>query len=347
MSPKRNSPIKQWLAISLFTPKGFSEGISNFLIEQGATGIEEVDEESEGRRIKAYFPEDGKERDVLPALRRYLKSLQGIDIEMPRIRIEAFSIPEQDWGENWKRFFKPVQVTSRFVIKPPWEKIRLKKGQVSIDITPGMAFGTGTHASTQLCIRALEQRIKKRGLTILDVGTGSGILSIVAAHLGGWEVLGLDTDGVAIENARENVEQNSVSGIVKIRKGRIGSIRKWFDVVVANLDLKNLRKIRWPLTRHLKGQGFLILSGVLESEKDRLCQHYLETGFFQWVEVAQEEEWVCLTFKKKGFFVSRPEMKSSFSMVREKTMKEPFLNKVQRQCWSRFKIYFPHKGNLL
>jgi len=287
------------LAISLFTPKGFSEGISNFLIEQGATGIEEVDEDSEGRRLKAYFPEDGKRRDVLPALRRYLKSLQGIDIEMPRIQIEAFSIPDQDWGENWKRFFKPVQVTSRFVIKPPWTKIRLKKGQVSIDITPGMAFGTGTHASTQLCIRALEQRMKKRGLTILDVGTGSGILSIVAAHLGGREVLGLDTDGVAIENARENVEMNRVSAIVRTRKGSIGDLHKKFDVVVANIDLKGLRRIRKPLLNHLKKRGLLILSGILEQQMERIRLHYLETKLLRWIKTTQEGEWVCLTFKKK------------------------------------------------
>ena len=292
--------MKQWLAISLFTPKGFSEGISNFLIEQGATGIEEVDEDSEWKRLKAYFPKDGGRGGVLPPLRRYLKSLQRMEAGMPRIQFEAFSIPEQDWGENWKRFFKPFQVTSRFVIKPPWSRIRLKKDQISIDITPGMAFGTGTHASTKLCIRALEQRMKKRGLSVLDVGIGSGILSIVAAHLGAGEVLGLDTDGVAIENARENVRQNGVSSIIRIRKGRIGSIRKRFDVIVANLDLRNLRKVRRPLARHLNGQGFLILSGVLESEKDRLRLHYLETGFFQWAEIAQEGEWVCLTFKKVG-----------------------------------------------
>jgi ribosomal protein L11 methyltransferase len=146
----------------------------------------------------------------------------------------------------------------------------------------------------------LEERIKKRGLSVLDVGMGSGILSIVAAHLGAREVLGLDTDGVAIENARENVKQNGVSSIIRIRKGRIGSIRKRFDVIVANLDLRNLRKIRWPLARHLNGQGFLILSGVLESEKEKLRHHYLKTGFFQWAEVAQEGEWVCLTFKKLG-----------------------------------------------
>jgi len=130
------------------------------------------------------------------------------------------------------------------------------------------------------------------------VGTGSGILSIAAAKLAAGEVLGVDIDGAAVENARENVEQNNVAKLVKIRKGRIGDIRKRFDVVVANIDLRSLRRMRSPLLRHLKSQGILILSGILKGERDRLRQHYLEAGYFQWVRVTQEEGWACLTLKK-------------------------------------------------
>ena len=291
--------MKRWLVIELFIAKGFGEAVSNFLIEQGAKGIEELDGDLKWGRLRTYFPQDGKEKRVLHALHRYLKSLKKISPEIPRAQIKTASLPEQDWGENWKRFFKPVQVTSRFVVKPPWSKIRLKRGQISIDITPGMAFGTGTHATTILCIKALEERLQKRGLSVLDVGTGSGILSIIAAKLGAREVWGVDIDGVAVENARENVEKNHVSDIVKIRKGSIGNLQKKFDVVVANIDLKSLRRVRRPLLSHLKNQGFLILSGILEGEKDRLGQHFIETGLLQWEEDSQEGEWVCLTFKKK------------------------------------------------
>jgi ribosomal protein L11 methyltransferase len=294
-----NRPVKRWLTLSLIVPKGFGEAISNFLIEQGATGIEERDEDLRRDRLKAFFLQNGRERRVLRALHRYLKSLQMMDPGISRVRIEAASIAEQDWGENWKRYFRPVQVTPRFVVKPPWSSTRLKKDQIPIDITPGMAFGTGTHATTKLCIRALEKRLNDRGLSVLDVGTGSGILSIVAARLGVKEVLGLDTDGVAVEMARENVEQNRVSDVVKIRKGSIGKIRKNFDVVVANIDVRSLRKLRRPLLRHLKRQGVLILSGILEEEKESLQQYYLETGLLRWMKASQEEEWVCLTFRKK------------------------------------------------
>jgi ribosomal protein L11 methyltransferase len=291
--------MKRWLVVDLFIPKEFGEAVSNFLIEQGSTGIEELDGDLKCERLRTYFPQDGKEKRVLHALRQYLKSLQKISPEISRVQIKTTSIPEQDWGENWKRFFKPVQVTSRFLVKPPWSKIRLKGRQIPIDITPGMAFGTGTHATTILCIRALEKRHKKRGLSVLDVGTGSGILSIVAAKLGAKEVWGIDIDGVAVENARENVKKNHVSDIVKIRKGSMGDLQKKFDVIVANIDLKSLRRMRKPLLNHLESQGFLILSGILEGEKDGLRQHFIETGLLKWEKDTQEGDWVCLTFKKK------------------------------------------------
>ena len=109
----------------------------------------------------------------------------------------------------------------------------------------------------------------------------------------------MDVDGVAVENAEKNVRENKVSDIVRISKGRIGDIQKKFDVVVANIDYKSLRRMRMPLIRHVRPRGRLILSGILERDAGRLRPHFMETGFFQWGKVAQEEEWVCFTLKKK------------------------------------------------
>jgi len=290
--------MKRWLVVELSIPKGFGEAVSNFLIEQGAAGIEELEGDSGWERLKTYFLQNGKEKRVIDALHRYLKSLRKIAPEISRSRIKTASIPEQDWGENWKRFFKPVQVTSRFWVKPPWSQVRLKRGQISIDITPGMAFGTGTHASTQLCIQALGERIKKKGLSVLDVGTGSGILSIVAAKLGAKEVRGIDIDGAAVENAIENVEENHVSNLVRIKKGRIGDLQKKFDLIVANIDFKSLKRMERPLLNHLKDQGILILSGILKGQKEGLYERYLGTGLLRCIKDTQEGEWVCLTFRK-------------------------------------------------
>ncbi|MEI9475618.1 MAG: 50S ribosomal protein L11 methyltransferase [Deltaproteobacteria bacterium] len=291
--------LRRWLTVTLLIPADFAEPVSNFLMEQGATGIEEIAEDSKRTRLKGYFEEKGKEKRILLVLRRYLKSLQTLYPEVFSCHLETETLPERDWGERWKQFFKPVQVTPRIVVKPPWSTVRLGKGQILVEINPGVAFGTGTHATTKLCIQALERHLRKKGLSVLDVGTGSGILSIVAAKLGAGDVRGVDPDGASVENARENVARNQVSNRVRIRRGTLGDIENTFDIVVANIDLRVLRRMRWPLVRHLKADGLLILSGLLEQEKERIRQHYLETGLLGKANAAQMEEWVCLTFRKK------------------------------------------------
>ena len=290
--------MKQWVALNLLIPQEFQEAVSNFLMEQGATGIVET-EEIPGVRLKAYFLRDGKEKKVARALRQYLKSLERLLSQKVSFSMDTTLIPEQDWGENWKRFFKPLRVGSRFVVFPPWERAGLKRGQIPVQITPGMAFGTGTHATTQLCIQVLENRMKRKGLSVLDVGTGSGILAIAAAKLGAQEVWAIDIDEIAIEGARENTEKNGVQGIVRIRKGGLGRIRKAFDIIVANIDLRSLMRLRMPLLRHLNDHGFLILSGILREQEESIRQYYLETKALCLVSVDHREEWSCLTLKKE------------------------------------------------
>jgi len=290
--------MKQWLELSLLIPAESEEAISNFLFEQGTTGIEEVDTDPKWKRLKAYFPEDGRRKRILRALLRYLKSLENIYPDLARSRAEFQSIPEQDWSENWKRFFKPLEVTRRFLVKAPWSSARSKKGQVHIIITPGMAFGTGTHATTKLCIQALEKKLPKKGAAVLDVGTGSGILAIIAAKGGAKEVLGIDVDQVAVDAARENVKMNGVSNVVRIRRAGIGRIPKRFGVVVANIDFRSLRRMRKALIRRVKTGGFLILSGVLKRDEETLRRLYLEPGLLKWLKNIRDGEWSCLTFKK-------------------------------------------------
>ncbi len=291
--------MNQWFSLSLVVPQSLVDPLSNFLIEMGATGIEEMEMDSQQERIKAYFPWNVKEKALHQSLRRYLTSLQVFYPELSWIDIERERVLEQDWSEHWKQFFKPFRVGRRFVMKPPWAPWRLHKDDLLIEIHPSMAFGTGTHATTQLCLKAMEKRLKKKGLSVLDVGTGSGILSIAASRLGASEVWGIDIDQGAVDNAKENVVRNGVSEKVRIQRARIGQIRKRFDRVLANLDNNTLRKIRSALIRHLKPEGVLILSGVLKTEEEKLRQYYLETGLLTWIETMQQEEWVCLTFQKR------------------------------------------------
>ncbi|MBP1708828.1 MAG: ribosomal protein methyltransferase [Deltaproteobacteria bacterium] len=299
MKREKKKALKRWLTVDLLIPSDFSEPVSNFLMEQGGTGIEEIAENPQRTRLKTYFLEAGRKGQVLRMLHRYLKSLERLYPGRFSCRVETSTTPEKDWGEKWKQFFKPVRVTPRIMVKPPWSRVRLGRGEILVEINPGVAFGTGTHATTKLCIQALEHSLRRRGLSVLDVGTGSGILSIVAAKLGAKEVRGVDPDGASVDNARENVSRNRVSTCVRIRRGTVGDTRNTFDIVVANIDLRVLRKMRWPLVRRVKPGGLLILSGLLERERERIRQHYMETGLLVRPGGAQMEEWVCLMFRRK------------------------------------------------
>ena len=292
--------MKRWLEIDLWISAGFEEAVSNFLMEQGATGVEEIDEEQGRRGLKAYFSRKGKDERVLNILQRYLTSVQRLYPGQFHYRVENLTLPDKDWGESWKKFFKPVKVTSRIVVKPPWRSVQLKRNQVLIEITPGLAFGTGTHATTQLCIRALAKRLRVKGVSVLDVGTGSGILAIIAAKLGASEVWGVDTDDLSVGIAGENVRRNNISHIVRIRLGTVGDIRRTFDVVVANIDLRVLKRMRWPLLYRVKPGGYLVLSGLLAKEEKALRERYLDTGQCQFKEIKIQGEWACLVLGKKG-----------------------------------------------
>lgn len=267
-------------------------------MEQGASGIEEIEDDKNLNLLRAYFPDEGGIKRVVKALKTYLRSLKGIFPRFPSIEIQTQFLKEQDWSEGWKKYFKPIRVGSKLIILPPWIKIRLKRGEIPILITPGMGFGTGTHSTTKLCIKALMKWLNKKGRSVLDVGTGSGILSIVAARLGAGEVWGIDIDEEALKLARKNVEQNHLAGIIHIRKGSVGRIREAFDLIVANIDLKTLWRLRNPIVKRLKPEGILILSGVLQEDEGKLCDHYLKSRSLNYLETRRDKGWVCLTFQK-------------------------------------------------
>lgn len=297
-TPWKREPT-QWTEISVLVPTPSEEAISHFLIEEGSTGIEELDAHPGWKRIKAYFPSGGKDDRLLRRLRRFARSLLDLYPDLRHIQVDVRKITQENWHENWKRFFKPVEVTRKFLVGPPWSSVRLRKGQIPIFIHPGMAFGTGTHATTRLCIRALEEATTSETRTVLDVGTGSGILAIAAAKGGAKGVVAVDVDPVATEAAWENVKTNGVVEEVKIRTGGIGRVSETFDVVVANIDLKSLRRMRKPLVRRLNPEGILILSGILWKDEKGLRQFYLDLGVLELQKTTREGEWACLSFRRK------------------------------------------------
>ena len=208
----------KWLSLSVWSPPMVQEAVANFLVEQTKRGVQ-----LERDWVTAYCHEGEEAQVCLQQLTHYYRNLQQLHPNLPAMKVAQKVLPGEDWSETWKSFFKPLIVGKNIVIKPTWEPYEPKPGQVLIEIDPGRAFGTGKHPSTALCLEILElilsesSREKMDSVTsVLDVGTGSGILGIAAARLGARRVLGLDLDPEALKVAEENLLRNGVEGIMSV-----------------------------------------------------------------------------------------------------------------------------------
>jgi len=215
-------------------------------------------------------------------------------------RIEYGEVDEEDWAESWKAHFHPERVGSRTVIRPSWEPYRAVSGDVVIELDPGMAFGTGTHPTTRLCIQLLERWITP-GARFLDLGTGSGILMCVAAAFGAGQVLGIDNDPLAVSVAEENLRRNhAAEQRFQVRVGDLlAGIDQTFDVVTANILTPVILKLLDDIDRVLAPGGIVIVSGVLaenaETVADRMGAQGLEI-----LETRAWEDWAALAGRKAG-----------------------------------------------
>jgi ribosomal protein L11 methyltransferase len=275
--------MKFWKEIRLEIHSSLVDAASNFLVEQGSPGITQEDIKGAGgrrrERLIAYFPHD---RSFKPLLKRVWVYLQAIGkSRRTSFALTSRTIREEKWAEAWKEKFKPIKVTPRLVIKPPWEKWLKKKDQIVIEIDPGMAFGTGTHPSTQMCLQLLEQIIPSfpKPPSILDVGTGSGILTIAARKMGAKKIVAIDIDPVAIDSARANARANHVGAGIIFRMGSPEGLNGDFDIVVANLLPQEILSVAPSLPKFVSSQGCLLLSGFLRKQKREIAAAF-EPGRF-------------------------------------------------------------------
>lgn len=224
----------------------------------------------------------------------------GWDIHLGRLYVEDQLVDDEDWKDNWKEFFKTVRVTEHLIIKPSWEEYQKEREEdLIIEIDPGMAFGTGTHATTSLCLKLLEKYIKK-GDDVLDVGCGSGILSIASALLGAGRTVGIEIDPIAVEIARENVALNHLTEKVDVFEGDLTKgIDFAGDIVVANLMADLVILLTGDVASHLKKDGIYISSGIL-IEKQPLVVKKLEECGFDVIEIMEEEDWCAIAARLKG-----------------------------------------------
>lgn len=201
------------------------------------------------------------------------------------------------WKDKWKEYFKPEHISDRIVVKPTWEEYEPAEGEIVIEIDPGMAFGTGTHETTSMCIRALEKYIRP-GMSMLDAGCGSGILSIAAAKLGAADVLGVDIDEEAVRVSEENFELNGTSDVCRAEMGDVTKgVNYQADIVAANLMAELLCMIAGGLAAHMKKCGVLVSSGIL-NEKEEMVRSAFEDAGLTIIEVMHDGEWCCIIAEK-------------------------------------------------
>jgi len=248
--------------VRIEAPSASEDAVVNFLFELGCSGMR-VDEVGGKVRVEGYCP-DSEAGRVREALGRYVSSLRDMGLWEGAGKVEVGSVQEVRWEHIWKSHFRPTPVGRKLVVHPPWEAP--PPGRVPIEIEPGMAFGTGCHPTTQLCLEALEELISP-GIRVLDLGTGTGILAVAAAKLGAGEVVALDTDPEAVRSARENVARNGVGSRVKVVLGSLGDeLRGPFQLVLANLYLDLILKVLPPLKELMSPGARAIFSGLLSDD---------------------------------------------------------------------------------
>jgi ribosomal protein L11 methyltransferase len=285
-----------WLQLSLRTDPGAIDAVSNFLIERGSPGV--VINKNE---IRAYFVHSPDDASIRKDVRRFLRGINGLYSRAYERPLRWRLLKDRNWNSSWRRFFTPQKVGKSFWVTPPWAPPPRLGHRHLITIEPGMAFGTGTHATTRGCLEFIEEAARSlngAAFRALDVGTGSGILAIAAAKLGAEEIWALDNDPQALKVARENLRCNGVQGRVHLSATDLRRISKLFPVVVANLTAETIIDLAGPLARRVAPKGFLILSGILTTKSAEVASHFAVSSF-KTVRRKNEKEWATLLLRRR------------------------------------------------
>lgn len=311
----------KWSEFSIHTTQEAIEPISNILHEAGASGVviedpqdlfidrsdskfaemfqlSKDDYPEEGVMIKAYFLSNHELEAIIQSIKDSINRLTTFGIDIGANKISIHEVREEDWANAWKQYYKPVKVSPSITIKPTWEEYEKKSPHEHvIELDPGMAFGTGTHPTTVLCIQALEKYVKEND-EIVDVGTGSGVLSIASALLGAKHVLALDLDEIAVTSAQQNIKYNHLDDKITVKQNDLlKEIEAGYDIVVANILAEVILQFISDAKRVLKQNGLFISSGIISKKKDEVITA-LEKENFEIMEVVEQEDWVAIVAKK-------------------------------------------------
>lgn len=255
--------------------------------------------------VTVYIPDNAQGGEMLVSLRSMLKSMKEKDKDniFGRLELEIENVREEDWANNWKQYFKPLKVGEKLLIKPSWEKYENNDGRIVIEIDPASSFGTGQHNTTRLCLELLEKAMNK-GDRILDMGCGSGILSIGAMLMGADSVTAVDIEQNAVETAAENAEKNNIPfmkytaycGDVISNKDLDEKIGDGYDIITANIVADVLIAMKDIFRKKIKDGGTLIISGIIVERKDEVVNAVVSSGF-EVVNTAEAEGWAAVELK--------------------------------------------------
>jgi len=292
----------KWIEVQIKTTTELEEIVCSIMYDIGVSGLaiedpndilafqqseenwdyidpELINQDYEGVIIKAYFPESDDITDKIELVRESIERNPLNETGKSLGHVTVSEVNEMDWSENWKKYYKPVRIGDRIVIKPSWEAYDKKDGDIVIELDPGMAFGTGTHETTILCVEALEKYVKKDAI-VYDVGCGSGILSIVAAKLGAKKVIGIDIDDLSIKTSKENVKINNVEEVVNIVKGNLlDKVSGKADIIVSNIIAETIVNMIPDLKDYLINNGIFIASGIITEKLQKVKDALIYNGF--------------------------------------------------------------------
>lgn len=319
---KRGKLMNNWIEVTIKTTTEAVEPITNILYEQGAGGAviedpkdflfqkkneldwdyveEEVfkKNEEDDVLIKTYVSEEKNVMEFVEIIKQKVLGLKDFGIDIGEGSVSLDQVNEADWANAWKAYYKPTKVGQRVVVKPTWEDYTTQEGDLIIELDPGMAFGTGTHETTSMCIRELEKYVNKDS-KVFDIGCGSGILAIAAAKLGAKEVIAVDLDEVAVKVAKENVTENKVEENVSVMHGNLTDVIKdKADVIVANIIADIIKILAKDVQNFMKEDAIFISSGIILDKVEEVKESLIENGF-EIVEVQKLGEWSAIVSKLK------------------------------------------------
>jgi len=283
-------PSSAYIEVTITISPTVADLVSALLFESGATAV--VVSELPRLKLRTYLPDDATLEAKLTRIRTYLVALRSMGLNPGPSKVVTRPFHDRGWAMRWKEFFRPVRIGRRLVVTPSWDAFAGREGDIVVTLDPGMAFGTGQHPTTKMCLELLEEAFEEFTVdgsefrvvrnhelstmnyepTVLDLGTGSGLLAIAALRLGAATVLALDTDRVACRIASENIRQNGGDGRIVVKQGSLDAAgRRTFDLILANLTAEPLISLAPRLARSLRVRGCLITSGILTSEEERVA----------------------------------------------------------------------------